>query len=262
MAQESCILTESDGVATLTMNRPEILNALTGKDFTELVKKLHEAGKSKDAKVLIITGAGKGFCSGAYVKDLVDMDRLEPKAIENAVSVAQQATLAIRNLEKPVIGAINGVAAGGGADLAWACDIRIASEEARFSEVFVKRGLVPDLGGSFFLPRLVGLGKAFELIYTGNVITAQEAERLGLVNKVVPHDQLSSFTFEFARELAKGPAVAYRNAKIALNRSLYNDLENQLKMEATLQSECLRTEDCKESARAFLEKRPPRFKGY
>lgn len=261
MVAETFILTEKDGVATLTINKPEVLNALTGEDFTEFVQKISQVAQSKTAKALIVTGTGKGFCSGAYVKGLLEMERLDLKTIEEGVRIAQQATLALRKLEKPVIGAINGVAAGGGADLAWACDIRIASEEARFSEVFVRRGLIPDLGGTFFLPRLAGIGKAFELIYTGDVLTAREAEKIGLVNKVVPHDQLAAESFEFARKIAKGPTNSYRLAKLALNKSLSNDLETQLQLEANYQSMCLKTEDCMESVRAFVEKRPPVFKG-
>jgi enoyl-CoA hydratase/carnithine racemase len=164
-------------------------------------------------------------------------------------------------MEKPVIALINGAAAGAGLDLAMACDIRIASEKAKLSEIFVKRGLLPDCGGTYFLPRLVGLSKAKELIFTGEIIDAKEAERIGLVNKVVPVEELESTGMELARKLAKGPTLAIGKAKTAINRAVESDLDSALKDAFNAMSFILGTEDALEGVMAFVEKRDPKFKG-
>lgn len=200
----------------------------------------------------MITGAGRGFCSG------VD---LGPSAsVVAGLTEIHDVIKGITNMEKPVIALINGVAVGGGLDLAMACDIRIASEKAKLSEIFVKRGLLPDMGGAYFLPRLVGLGKAKELIFTGEIIDAKEAKRIGLVNKVVPHEELNSTGMELARKLAKGPTLAIGKAKIAINTEMELNLDSALKDAIEAGAFIFGTEDALEGIMAFVEKREPKFK--
>jgi enoyl-CoA hydratase/carnithine racemase len=203
-------------------------------------------------RAVVITGTGRGFCSG------VD---LGPSAsVVAGLTEIHEIIKGITNMEKPVIALINGVAVGGGLDLAMACDIRIASEKANLSEIFVKRGLLPDMGGAYFLPRLVGLGKAKELIFTGEIIDAKEAERIGLVNKVVPHEKLNSTGMELARKLAKGPTLAIGKAKIAINREMELNLDSALKDAIEAGIFIFGTEDALEGIMAFVEKREPKFK--
>jgi len=165
------------------------------------------------------------------------------------------------NMDKPIIAAINGIAAGGGFSLALLCDIRLASNKARFSMAFVRRGLIPDLGATYTLPRLVGQGRALEIMLTGNIFSAQEAERIGIVNKVIPHHELMTTAKDLAKELAKGPRVAVGLIKKSIYKSLDNTLSQQLEVESISQTLCARTEDFKEGVRSFIEKREPLFKG-
>ena len=201
----------------------------------------------------MITGAGRGFCSGA--------DLAPSASVVKGLSEIHEIIKGITTMEKPVIALINGDAVGGGLDLAMACDIRIASEKAKLSEIFVKRGLLPDMGGTYFLPRLVGLGKAKELIFTGEIIDAKEAERIGLVNKVVPHEELNSTGMELARKLAKGPTLAIGKAKMVINRAIELSLDSALKDAIEAGFFIFGTEDALEGVMAFVEKREPKFKG-
>ena len=169
--------------------------------------------------------------------------------------------LLLHQFEKPIIAAINGVAVGGGLDLALACDIRIASDQARFAEVFIRRGLIPAMGGIFFLPRLVGLDRACQMVWTGDMISAEEAERIGLVTSVVPHEELQSATLELAEKLAKGPPLAIQKAKHAIYQGLGTDLATSLEVARAAVGELSSTEDHAEGARAFVEKREPVFRG-
>jgi len=247
------IVEKEDGVAKITLNRPEVLNALDGEIINELKTAIKDVGKDKGLRAVVITGAGRGFCSG--------VDLAPSASVVEGLTEIHEIIKGITNMEKPVIALINGTAVGGGLDLAMACDIRIASEKAKLSEIFVKRGLLPDMGGTYFLPRLVGLGKAKELIFTGEIIDAKEAERIGLVNKVVPHEELNSTGMELARKLAKGPTLAIGKAKIAINRAMELNLDSALKDAIEAGSFIFGTEDALEGVMAFVEKREPKFKG-
>ncbi len=257
----------NDEVATLTLNRPEKLNCLNSAILHEMSKALGELNADDGVKALILTGEGRAFCSGA---DLAEQpygtDKNQP-----GISRAEHTTpfvsfgwvvKHIDDFTKPVIAAVNGIAAGGGLSLALAADMRIASENAAFSSIFVKRGLVPDCGVSYYLPRLVGISKSLELMWTGDRIDAREAERIGLVNKVVPHQDLIKATFEFAQSLAKGPSLAIEMIKRMAYASLKCDsVMTQMAMEDFMQQVCRESQDAVEGVMGFLEKRPPRFTG-
>ncbi len=217
----------------------------------------------REVRVVVITGAGgRAFCAGADVQNLQNRaEEATPMEQRRYVQNAQKLTMAIRQLEKPVIAAVNGVAAGGGCDIALACDIRIASEKAKFGEVFAKIGLFPGTGGTYFLPRLVGIAKALELIWTGDVIDAYEAERLGLVSQVVADDQLMTETLAFAERLSQGPPLAISLAKTAVYKGLALDIHSALEYAATAESITLTSDDHREGVTAFREKRAPHFEG-
>ncbi|MFQ5595017.1 MAG: enoyl-CoA hydratase/isomerase family protein [Anaerolineae bacterium] len=252
-----------DGVALVTLNRPDKLNALTAAMLIELNDVLEQAEGDATVRTVVIIGAGRGFSAG---QDLTEMRQRE-EAGEASVSAEyleqtyHPLIRRIRRMEKPVIGAINGVAAGAGASLALACDLRIASENASFIQSFVNVGLIPDSGSTFFLPRLVGMSRAMELAFTGRRVSAGEAERIGLVNRVVPHDELMDATMELARQLAQGPTKVIGMTKRALNRSWLVDIEEALDYEGELQELARATEDHHEGVAAFLEKRPAKFTG-
>lgn len=268
MVYHDIIFTKEDGIAIITLNRPETLNAWGGTMAAEATAALDDVSQDEAIGVLIITGAGKGFSSGADVRGLAaraerpsDSERPRQPALRRQPSIVSVA-LGIRNLAKPVIAAVNGITAGGGFGIALACDIRIASEVARFSQIFVRRGLVPDTGSTYLLPRLIGMARACELVFTGDIIDAREAERIGLVNRVVPHEDLMKVTKELATRIAKGPPIAIQLAKQALYKGISEtDLASHLDYELQLQNICFSTEDFKEGVKSFLEKRDPIFKG-
>ena len=246
-------------VATLTLDRPEALNALTVPVKVALREALESIAVDRDVRAVILTGAGRAFCAG---QDLAERD--EPDAAPLEVEVRERYNpiiRALRSMGQPVIAAVNGVAAGAGASLAFACDLRIASEEARFVLAFGRIGLVPDSGATWFLPRLVGPAKAAELALVGDPVDAAEALRLGLVSKVVPGDQLMSETRALAERLAAGAPLALALTKGALQRSMTIDLEEALEGEAKLQGIAGASADHAEGLAAFREKRPPRFSG-
>jgi 2-(1,2-epoxy-1,2-dihydrophenyl)acetyl-CoA isomerase len=259
MNYETIILESKDSVATLTLNRPEKLNALNMKMAEELESAVAEIVKDRDVRTLIITGAGRGFCSGADVGEMAQA--AAPVETRYWTQRAHKIILALTNLEKPVIAKVNGVAVGIGCSLALSSDIIIASENARFSLIFSRIGLIPDGGSLFHLPRLVGPAKAKELIFTAKMLGAKEAEKIGLINKAVPTNELDNEVNKLAKQLAEGPTVAFGMAKKIINKGFSMDLSSVLECEAFGQTIAGTTEDAREGVMAFLEKRKAEFKG-
>jgi enoyl-CoA hydratase/carnithine racemase len=259
-----CLLYEvKDGIATLTLNRPDRLNALGGSLRDDLHDAVTRSAADPEVRVMVITGAGKGFCSGGDVKAMGEAKagQRERPLVEKIAPGRDRTLLAMREAPQPIIAAVNGAAAGAGMNLALGCDIRIASTAARFTQAFVKRGLHPDWGGTYFLPRMVGTAKACEMIFTGDVIDAAEAERLGIVSRVVAPEELMPTAYELARRIAAGPPVAIRLAKRSIYANSELDLRAALQVETMAQNICFETEDATEGIRAFGEKRAPVFKG-
>ena len=260
MDYETIILEREEGIATITLNRPEKVNAATLQMITELIEAIGELSRDDNVKVVILTGAGRVFCPGADHTHPVFKSE-NPAEVRQWVHQFGEVSFGLRSLPQPVIASVNGAAVGAGCSFALACDIIIASENARFSQGFVNIGLIPDSGGCYFLPRLIGVAKACELVFTGDMIDAREAERMGLVNKVVPADLLATTTRELALRLAKGPTAALRSAKTCIYQGLEMDLASVIERETDAQTVCILSEDCKEGLRAFAEKRPPVFRG-
>jgi 2-(1,2-epoxy-1,2-dihydrophenyl)acetyl-CoA isomerase len=264
MTTYKCLLYEvKDAVATLTLNRPERLNALGDTLRDDLLDAVLRASGDGDVRAIVITGAGKGFCSGGDVKAMHDAkERGASRGVIDKIAPSRdRVLLAMRDAPQPIIAAVNGAAAGAGMNLALGCDIRLASTTARFGETFVKRGLHVDWGGTYFLPRLVGMAKAAELIFTGDMIDAAEALRLGIVSAVYAPEELMPATRELAGKIAAGPPLAIRLAKRALYHGEGVDLRSALEFETFAQNVCSETEDAREGIRAFVEKRPPSFQG-
>jgi 2-(1,2-epoxy-1,2-dihydrophenyl)acetyl-CoA isomerase len=264
MTNGSVLYHRHDGIVTLTLNRPETLNAMNEAMMGEMERILIEIEADAAVRVVILTGAGRAFSSGGDQKR--GGEAVPPSFFDGDLGGAlierlNRCILRMQRLQKPIVGSINGVAAGAGMNIALAADLRIASDTARFVEAFARVGLVPDGGGTYFLPRLVGTAKAMELILLADIIDAQEALRIGLVNRVVPADQLEQETLKLAERLAQGPTVAYGLAKTGLYQGLGMSLEDVLNMEARNQAIAVRTPDRAEGVAAFLEKRPPRFTG-
>ncbi len=256
---ESVRLEEEAGVLTLTLNRPEVLNAINERLAADLAEAVTYAEREAAVRCVVVTGAGRGFCSGQDLRDRAGVGE-----ISYADSLRRRYNPVIRRLatmEKPVVAAVNGVAAGAGCSLALACDLRVAAEEASFITIFARVGLVPDAGSTYFLPRLVGLGRAFEMAYLAEPVDAREALRLGLVNRVVPGDRLLEETAALARRLAAGPTKGYGLTKRGFRHALAATLDEALTYEAYLQEIAGRTADHREGVAAFLEKRAPRFTG-
>jgi 2-(1,2-epoxy-1,2-dihydrophenyl)acetyl-CoA isomerase len=263
MTYECLIHEVKDGIATLTLNRPERLNALGGTLRDDLHDAITRTSADPDVRVMIITGAGKGFCAGGDVKAMNEnreSGRARP-ILEKVAPGRDRTLLAMRDAPQPIIAAINGAAAGAGMNLALGCDLRIASTAAKFSQAFVKRGLHPDWGGTYFLPRTVGMAKAAELIFTGDVIDAAEALRLGIVSRLVSPEELMPAAHELARKIAAGPPIAIRLAKRALYHNADTDLRQALEFETFAQNVCYDTEDSREGIAAFVAKRAPVFRG-
>ena len=263
MAFEFVLYEVKGGVATITINRPERFNALNAALRQELLDAIGLSEERNDVRAVVITGAGRSFCPGGDVKalkDAVDAEATNPLS-QRLAPIRDKIVLAIRNSGKPFIAAVNGPAAGGGMNLALACDIRIASTAAKFGQSFVRRGMHPDWGGTYFLPRLVGLAKACELIWSGKAVDADEALSLGIVSQVVEPNDLMPTVLEMASEFAAGPPVAIRLAKRAIYRAMETGLREALEFETYAQNICLETDDFKEGVRAFVEKREPTFSG-
>ena len=250
------------GVATITLNRPERLNAITFEVYRELTEMFAALRDEKEVRVVVITGAGKAFCSGGDVHDIIgELFSRDMQGLLDFTRMTCDLVRNIRTLAKPVIASLNGTTAGAGACIALAADIRIAAEAAKIAFLFVKVGLSgADMGAAYLLPRIVGLAKATELLMTGDFISAQEAQAIGLYNRIVPVGQLAATTKEFAERLASGPAFALAKTKEMLNREMHMDLAAALECEAQAQALCMQHSDFREAYDAFVEKRPPGFK--
>ena|SRR5690606_21124132 len=250
----------TNNVATLTLNRPEVFNSFNREMAFLLQNELDECEKNPEVRAIIITGNGKAFCAGQDLKEVTSPE-LNPGFKKILEEHYNPIISRIRNIEKPIIGAINGVAAGAGANIALACDVVIASENASFIQAFSKIGLVPDSAGTYFLPRLIGFQKASALMMLGDKISAEEAEKLGMVYKVVSWENFMEEVNNIASILANMPTKALGLTKRLLNNSMQNSLEEQLKLESKLQIESAQSEDYAEGVDAFVNKRKPNFKG-
>lgn len=260
MEYRDIILDTDEGIATITLNRPDRLNSFANQMRQELAVAVKEMSVVDEIRVIVITGAGRGFCTGAdvtYLSELIEAG--DEEGLRGLVEAGREVVTAVRNAPQPVIASVNGPAAGGGANLALACDIRIASERASIGQTFNRIGLHPDWGGTYFLPRLVGPAVAAELIFTGDMISAEAAREVGIFNRVVPHERLADETRELARKLAAKPRLPLRLAKRAIYRSSNSSLEQMLEYEQEAQLECGRSADAREGIAAFVEKRQPRF---
>jgi 2-(1,2-epoxy-1,2-dihydrophenyl)acetyl-CoA isomerase len=263
-AQAGPVLIEArhGAIVTLVMNRPDRLNALNNELTMALQEALSRIAQDESIRVVVLTGAGRAFCAGGDLA-LIGKGRAsdETHSLEPLLRAGMQAVLTMRVMPQPVIAAVNGAAAGAGMNIALAADIRIAAEEATFGQNFAKVGLFPDFGGTYFLPQLVGPSKAAELFYTGDMIDAKTAERLGIVNHVVPADQLEAAVKALAGKIMQGPPMAVRAVKKTLFASERKKLAAALEHEVQEQVRCYLSEDCSEGIRAFFEKRLPQFRG-
>lgn len=248
-----------NGVCTLTLNRPNVFNSFNQTMAFQLHAALDACAVDDNVRVVVIKGEGKAFCAGQDLAEVIDPEGPEMKNIVG--EHYNPIILKIRNLEKPVIAAVNGVAAGAGANIALACDITIAKKSAAFIQAFSKIGLIPDSGGTFFLPRLIGLQKAMALMFTGEKVGAEQAEKLNMIYKAVDDETFEEEVLKFAETLAVMPTRGLGLTKKAVNLGLFNNLEDQLAVEGVLQTEAGETEDFREGVNAFLEKRAAVFKG-
>ncbi|HVV35804.1 MAG TPA: enoyl-CoA hydratase [Acidimicrobiales bacterium] len=256
---ETIEVARADGIVTVTMNRPERKNAVVTQMWHELTATFREVSASKDDRVLVLTGAGGDFCSGADLSP--GAGGADESTGLDGMRLATECCLALHRVIKPTIAKVPGVAVGVGCNLALGCDLIVAGESARFSEIFVRRGLAIDGGGSWLLPRLIGLHKAKELAFFGDVISSAEAERIGIVNHVVPDDQLDKFVGEWATRLSHLPPIQLSAIKNQLNSSFLNTMDKALEDEGWAQSVNMKTDDFREAVRAFLQKDTPVFKG-
>ena len=259
---KTVLLSQEENVATITLNRPEVLNAMSPALMKDLIKAVNLVSKDESVRAVIINGAGRAFCAGGDVNDIAGLVKMTP--LEYREYINGEVFGLIRGIvwmEKPVIAALKGFAIGGGFDLAMACDIRIAAKGTKMGNAFIRMAILPELGGIYFLPRLVGLGWAKLLAFTGDFITAEEAERIGLVEKVVPEEELDKTAHELAQKLARGPTKAIGMTKIALNKSINMDLESSSDYCWHLNPPLFQTKDHHEAIAAFREKRAPIFRG-
>ena len=256
-------LEKSDRIATITLNRPDNMNAFNIVMLRELIAAFETVALDDEIRVVILTGEGRAFCAGADVKGVDELLGIvkEQEESKDIMKLVTRLVVAIRQASKPVVAALNGVAAGAGANFALACDIIIASAKARLAENFINIGLIPDGGGTFFLPERIGYQRAAEIFFTGKILSAQEALELGLYNCVVPPEELLEKAREFARELAEKPPKAIAAGKALLNRETIPRLRGYLEDEATYQRSMAATQDAREGITAFIEKRKPKFIG-
>ena len=251
----------ADGVATLTFNRPDKLNACTTAMYDGISRVAQQVREDDEIKVLVLTGAGKGFCAGSDAKKRLAKRTKGKKSHKEVVEPIGYFSVPLYGLNKPLIAAINGACVGSGLSLALLCDIRISSEKAKFGALWVKRGLIPDVGATWLLPRIIGLDKALAMSFTGEIIDAHEAEQIGLVTEVVPHDMLMHTVNELALNIARGPSVAIELMKRGMSRGFSGDYLSHLEFESYAQNICFQTKDFQESIAAFLEHREPHFQG-
>jgi enoyl-CoA hydratase/carnithine racemase len=251
-----------EGVGWITLNRPERLNALTFEVYRELTDTFARLRHADEVRAVVITGAGRAFCSGGDVREIIGpLFERDMQGLLEFTRLTCELVRNIRALPKPVIASLNGTTAGAGACIALASDLRVASEEAQIAFLFVRVGLAgADMGAAYLLPRVVGLSKATELLYTGDFVDAREAERIGLYNRVVPAGELASVTEEMAKRLARGPGFALAMTKEMLNRELDVSLDTALEWEAQAQAACMQHPDYREAYEAFVAKREPKFK--
>jgi 2-(1,2-epoxy-1,2-dihydrophenyl)acetyl-CoA isomerase len=255
-------VTDDGGITTIMLNRPEKLNALAGHMRRDLAEALEAAGSDRNVRVVVITGAGRSFCAGGDVRAMAELiEQKDTEEFSRLLGSARRVISAIRHMTKPVVASINGPASGAGFNLALACDLRIASSDATFSQSFAKVGLHPDWGGTYFLPRLVTPNKACELFFLGDTLTAEDALRLGIVNFVVEPAALEAETRKLAERLRAAPAISVAAAKQAVYLSQGAEIEEMLRYETEAQLRCFQSEDGREGVNAFLEKREPKFTG-
>ncbi|MDD5126595.1 MAG: enoyl-CoA hydratase-related protein [Dehalococcoidales bacterium] len=258
MDYEGLTLEKADGIATLTFNRPEKLNAFTDAIARGMEELLPQLSLDDDVKALIITGAGRGFCAGLDANDLA---RLRRKPLDELYHLLKDLTLTLDNFTKPMIAAINGVTAGAGLAIAIFCDFRIAVPEAKFFAGYNRMAITPDIGMTYNLPRIVGPTKATEIMIIGEPLTATEALQIGLLNRIVPAADLMQTARELAGKIARGPTVSINLTRQALKKSRENNITQQIDVEFATMATCVKTADHEEGLNAFLEKRPPEFQG-
>ncbi len=263
MSYETVQVELREAVGVITLNRPASLNALTtevGQEFQKAVAELQERG----ARAIVLTGAGRAFCAGGDLREMQKIAEREGKVeafFDEPLRMLNECILLIRQVPLPFIAAVNGAASGGGCNLALACDLVVAGESAKFNQAFIKIGLVPDCGGTFILPRLVGWKRATELMMTGEVVTAARALEMGMINAVVPDEELLARALAMAEKLAAAPTAAIGRIKELLEASAKNDYGEQLELERKVQIKSGLTKDFREGVAAFIEKRPPKFVG-
>ena len=260
---ETIILEKKEHIAKITLNRPERMNAVDPQMSNELLSAFDEVSRDNEVNVLVLTGSGRAFCGGADVKDFVS-GGIEGRDTATGTYRGPAGSTIIQKLRKmkiPTIAMVNGAAVGGGAALAFACDIRVGSEKARFMNAFIKRGLASGWGGPWLYPRVMGLAKALEIMLTGDFLEAKEAERVGALNRLVTSEELEKETMALARKFANGPGIAIRETKVQVYEGLFTDLETALQRSNQGEHVTIGTEDYREGVKAFFEKREPRFKG-
>ena len=259
MNYETIIYEKADNIARITLNRPEVLNAINRQMMTELPQAIWQATEDDDVRVLILTGAGRGFCAGGDHKFLATI--VGSQAAGRRDPFVEGVILGLQRMGKPAIAMVNGPAAGAGFDLALACDMRIGSENARFRVAFTLIGLAVGTGTGWMLPRIVGVSKACRLMFTGDPVGAEEAYQMGILDELVPSDKLEEQTMALARKLAQGPPIAIGFHKMLIYRGLESGFQTALSLSGLGERVCTGTEDFKEGLKAFAEKRPPVFKG-
>ena len=258
---QTVIVERDGGVVSVTMNRPERKNAANGTMWRELLAVLDDAAADRGVRVLVLTGAGGSFCSGADLSDPSDVAGRPGDPYLVQMRALSDVALRLHRFPKPTVAKVGGVAAGAGMSMALGCDLVVAAESARFSQIFAKRGLSIDFGASWLLPRLIGLHRAKELAFFADILSAAEAEAFGLVNRVVPDEELDAFVDGWARRLAEGPTLALSMTKTMLNNSMAVSMDQALEDEARSQSTNFGTRDTREALSAFIEKRSPEFEG-